>query len=83
MLSPPGARLGRVGANLVAMLSPPGAGSERGTAASLATRLSFAFLITPALMAKGLAFSLFMGLAGGGLPAWRASRIPLTEAMKG
>ena len=45
--------------------------------------VSFAFLITPALMAKGLAFSLFMGLAGGGLPAWRASRIPLTEAMKG
>ena len=45
--------------------------------------VSFAFLITPGLMAKGLAFSLFMGLAGGGLPAWRASRIPLTEAMKG
>ncbi len=45
--------------------------------------VSFAFLITPGLIAKGLAFSLFMGLAGGGLPAWRASRIPLTEAMKG
>jgi putative ABC transport system permease protein len=45
--------------------------------------VSFAFLITPGLMVKGLAFSLFMGLAGGGLPAWRASRIPLTEAMKG
>jgi putative ABC transport system permease protein len=45
--------------------------------------VSFAFLITPGLMAKGLAFSLFMGLAGGGLPAWRASRIPLTEAMRG
>jgi putative ABC transport system permease protein len=45
--------------------------------------VSFAFLITPGLMLKGLVFSLFMGLAGGGLPAWRASRIPLTEAMKG
>ena len=45
--------------------------------------VSFAFLITPNLMIKGLAFSLFMGLAGGGLPAWRASRIPLTEAMRG
>jgi putative ABC transport system permease protein len=45
--------------------------------------VSFAFLITPGLMFKGLAFSLFMGLAGGGLPAYRASRIPLTEAMKG
>lgn len=45
--------------------------------------VSFAFTITPALMLEGVAFSLVMGLLGGFLPAWRASRIPLTEAMKG
>ncbi len=45
--------------------------------------VSFAFTITPGLMAQGVAFSLVMGLLGGLLPAWRASRIPLTEAMKG
>jgi putative ABC transport system permease protein len=45
--------------------------------------ISFAFTITPGLMAQGVAFSLVMGLLGGFLPAWRASRIPLTEAMKG
>ncbi|MFZ1377457.1 MAG: ABC transporter permease [Geothrix sp.] len=45
--------------------------------------VSFAFTITPGLMAQGVAFSLVMGLLGGILPAWRASRIPLTEAMKG
>ena len=45
--------------------------------------VSFAFTITPALMIQGVAFSLVMGLLGGFLPAWRASRIPLTEAMKG
>lgn len=45
--------------------------------------VSFAFTITPGLMAQGIAFSLIMGLLGGFLPAWRASRIPLTEAMKG
>jgi ABC-type antimicrobial peptide transport system permease subunit len=45
--------------------------------------VSFAFTITPGLMAQGVAFSLIMGLLGGFLPAWRASRIPLTEAMKG
>ncbi len=45
--------------------------------------VGFAFTITPALMAQGVAFSLVMGLLGGFLPAWRASRIPLTEAMKG
>jgi ABC-type antimicrobial peptide transport system permease subunit len=45
--------------------------------------VGFAFTITPGLMAEGVAFSLVMGLLGGFLPAWRASRIPLTEAMKG
>ena len=45
--------------------------------------VSFAFTITPGLMAQGLAFSLGMGLLGGFLPAWRASRLPLTEAMRG
>jgi putative ABC transport system permease protein len=45
--------------------------------------VSFAFTITPGLMAQGVAFSVVMGLLGGFLPAWRASRIPLTEAMKG
>lgn len=45
--------------------------------------VGFAFTITPALMLQGVAFSLVMGLLGGFLPAWRASRIPLTEAMKG
>ncbi|HJV23702.1 MAG TPA: ABC transporter permease [Holophagaceae bacterium] len=45
--------------------------------------VSFAFTITPGLMMQGVAFSLVMGLLGGFLPAWRASRIPLTEAMKG
>jgi putative ABC transport system permease protein len=45
--------------------------------------VGFAFLITPQLMAQGMAFSLVMGLLGGFLPAYRASRIPVTEAMKG
>lgn len=45
--------------------------------------VGFAFTITPGLMAQGVAFSLVMGLLGGFLPAWRASRIPLTEAMRG
>jgi putative ABC transport system permease protein len=45
--------------------------------------VAFAFTITPALMAQGVAFSILMGLAGGFMPAWRASRIPVTEAMKG
>jgi len=45
--------------------------------------VSFAFTITPNLMAQGVAFSILMGVLGGFFPAWRASRIPVTEAMKG
>lgn len=45
--------------------------------------VSFAFTVTPGLMARGVAFSLLMGVLGGFPPAWRASRIPVTEAMKG
>ena len=45
--------------------------------------MSYAFAVTPALVGQGLAFSLIMGILGGFLPAWRASRIPIVEAMRG
>ncbi|MBP1626536.1 MAG: hypothetical protein H6Q00_1011 [Holophagaceae bacterium] len=45
--------------------------------------ISFAFTITPRLMLKGVAFSILMGMLGGFPPAWRASRLPVAEAMKG
>lgn len=45
--------------------------------------VSYAFAVTPALVGQGLAFSLVMGILGGFLPAWRASRIPIIEAMRG
>jgi putative ABC transport system permease protein len=45
--------------------------------------VSYAFAVTPDLMAQGVGFSILMGLAGGFLPAWRASRIPITEAIRG
>ena len=44
--------------------------------------VSYAFAVTPALMGQGVGFSIIMGIAGGFLPAWRASRIPVTEAMR-
>ena len=45
--------------------------------------VSFAFAVTPNLMGQGVAFSVLMGVLGGFFPAWRASRIPVTEAMRG
>lgn len=44
--------------------------------------VTFASAITPGILGQGLAFSILVGMAGGFLPAWRASRIPVTEAMK-
>ncbi|HNX32557.1 MAG TPA: FtsX-like permease family protein [Holophaga sp.] len=45
--------------------------------------LGYAFAVTPALVGQGLAFSLVMGILGGFLPAWKASRLPIVEAMRG
>lgn len=45
--------------------------------------VGYAFAVTPALVGQGLAFSLVMGILGGFLPAWKASRMPIVEAMRG
>ena len=46
------------------------------------SQMAFAFLITPGLLFDGLLFALFMGLVGGVLPAWRASRLPVAAALR-
>ena len=73
-----------LGGLLGALLSLAFDGRSSGTT-NLATfsDVSYAFTVTPALMAQGFVFSLLMGILGGFLPAWRASRLPVTEAMRG
>jgi len=44
--------------------------------------LSFRFILTPAIVGKTLAFSVTMGLVGGFLPALRASRMNIVEALR-
>lgn len=44
--------------------------------------VAFAFRITPPTIVTGLVLALMMGLAGGLLPAWRASRVPITAALR-
>jgi putative ABC transport system permease protein len=46
------------------------------------SELSFAFRVTPRILAAGIAFSLFMGIAGGLLPAVRAARLPITVGLR-
>ncbi|AQH04501.1 multidrug ABC transporter permease (plasmid) [Burkholderia sp. KK1] len=44
--------------------------------------LSFRFILTPSVIARTLAFSLVMGLVGGFLPALRASRMNIVDALR-
>jgi putative ABC transport system permease protein len=46
------------------------------------SHMSFAFRVTPAVMAAGLGFGLFMGLVGGLPQAVRAARLPVAEALR-
>lgn len=46
------------------------------------SQVAFAFRVTPGLLGLGLAWALFMGLFGGLLPAFRASRLPIATALR-
>jgi len=46
------------------------------------SQVAFDFRVTPGLLLRGLAWALIIGAAGGLLPAVRAARIPVTEALR-
>lgn len=46
------------------------------------SELAFQFHITPIIALQGLLFALLMGLIGGALPAWRAARTRILEAIR-
>ena len=46
------------------------------------SQVAFAFLVTPRLLALGLAYALAMGLIGGLFPAIRAIRTPIPSALR-
>jgi putative ABC transport system permease protein len=46
------------------------------------SQVAFAFRVTPALLALGLAWALMMGFIGGLLPAVRAARLPISKALR-
>ncbi len=45
--------------------------------------LAFGFTLNPAIVAEALLFSLLMGFVGGFLPALRASRLQIVDALRG
>jgi ABC-type lipoprotein release transport system permease subunit len=46
------------------------------------SELAFPFRVTPDLLALGLAFAVVMGFVGGLLPAIRAARMPIVQALR-
>lgn len=46
------------------------------------TAMTFAFSVTPALLAGALAYALVLSFVGGLLPAWRAARLPITTGLR-
>ena len=44
--------------------------------------LSFRFVLTPGIAAASLAFAVAMGLVGGFLPALRAARLKIVDALR-
>jgi len=46
------------------------------------SQVTFAFRVSPALLARGIAYALGIGLFGGLLPAWRAARLPVATALR-
>jgi putative ABC transport system permease protein len=46
------------------------------------SQVTFAFAVTPTLLATGLTYALLLGLVGGLLPSFRAARLPITQALR-
>ena len=46
------------------------------------SEIAFSFRITPVLLLAGLVFAVVMGLVGGFLPAWRAARMQVVQALR-
>jgi putative ABC transport system permease protein len=46
------------------------------------SQVAFDFRVTPGLLAQGFVWALGIGLAGGLLPALRAARLPVTDALR-
>ncbi len=46
------------------------------------SQVAFAFLVTPALLAQGVAWAVVMGVLGGLPPAVRAARLPVATALR-
>ena len=72
-----------IGGAVGCLLAFPMNGFSTGTGQTQSfSEIAFAFRITPAIVARGMAFALAMGVLGGLLPALRGARLPITSALR-
>ena len=74
--------LALIGGLLGCLVALPMNGYTAATGTNAFSELAFAFKITPSLLIVGLVFAVVMGFIGGLLPALRASRMPITRALR-
>jgi ABC-type antimicrobial peptide transport system permease subunit len=71
-----------VGGALGCLVALPMNGITAATGTNAFSELAFAFRITPPIVITGMVFAVVMGIVGGLLPALRASRMPITTALR-
>jgi putative ABC transport system permease protein len=77
------ALIGLAGGAIGCLLVLPLHGIETGTTNfATFTEVAFAFRVTPSLLGTAVTVALVLGVLGGAIPAWRASRLPPTAALR-
>jgi putative ABC transport system permease protein len=75
--------LGLMGGALGCLMVIPLNGLETGAMNfNTFTEVAFAFRVTPTVLGTAVVFSLVLGLLGGAVPAWNASRLPPVSALR-
>jgi putative ABC transport system permease protein len=74
--------LGILGGVMGCIMVLPFQGAETGTMNSTFSEVTFAFRTTPKAMTYSIAFAAILGIFGGLLPAFRASRMTPTQALR-
>jgi putative ABC transport system permease protein len=74
--------LALAGGMLGCALAIPANGISSAAGGANFAEVAFAFRVTPPALVTGVVLAVLMGLVGGLLPAWRASKIPITAALR-
>ena len=75
--------IGLLGGIVGCLLVLPLSGVQTGTTNfQTFSEVVFAFRMTPTVLVSAVLFAMFLGLVGGAVPAWKASRLRPTEALR-